>query len=149
MTADSVNMTRITGRLFAPVLGPLMQNRWIIALLALPAALQVGLTAAGMPAWQCPVKWTLGMPGPGCGLTRAMVSLLQGQWRASIQLHAFAPLFLGIGIMLAIGSILPQSLRQKVANRIAVFECRTGIVALLMLGLLAYWIVRIINLINQ
>ena len=146
MTVDSGNMMRIKGELFAPVLGPLMQKRWIIVLLAALTIVQVALTAAGTIAWQCPLKSTLGVVGPGCGLTRAMVLFAQGHWQAAIDLHAFAPIFFIIGIFLVIGSGLPAGPQQKIAYRIAAFERRTGIVALLILGILAYWILRIINL---
>lgn len=147
MTADSGNMARIKGGLFAPVMGPLMQNRWIIVLLAALTAVQVALTAAVTIAWQCPVKSTFGVICPGCGLTRAMVLFAQGNWKAAIDLHAFAPVFFGIGIFLAIGSILPAGLQHKIAYRIAAVERRTAFVALLILSILAYWILRIINLI--
>lgn len=137
-----------TGSWFrSPVLGPLLQNRSLIATLTAVAALQVGLTAAGLPAWQCPLRSTLGVPGPGCGLTRAIVLLLQGQWHASIASHAFAPLIAGIGILLAVGNLLPTGLRRKVAHRISTVERHTGIFALLMMSMLAYWILRLIQII--
>jgi hypothetical protein len=145
--ADTVKITRIRGELFAPVLGPLLQSRRIIVLLAAVTLAQVALTAAGITAWQCPVRSTLGVIGPGCGLTRAMVLLIQGHWQASFDLHAFAPIFLSIGICLAIGSILPARLRQTAAYQIANFERHTGIVALLGLSIMLYWILRIFNLI--
>jgi len=147
MTADSVNMTRIKRGLFVPVLGPLMQNRWIIALLATLTFVQVALTATGITAWQCPVRSTLGVLCPGCGLTRATVFLIQGHWQAAFDLHAFAPIFLGIGIFLAIGSFLPARLQQKAAYQITAFERHSGIVALFGLSFLLYWILRIVNLI--
>ena len=146
-TADSVSMTRIRDGLFAPVLGPLMQHRWIIVLLAAVTVVQVALIARGITAWQCPVRSTLGLDCPGCGLTRAMVLLIQGHWQASFELHAFASIFLGVGIFLAIGSILPARLQQRVAYRTANFERYTGIVPLIGLSFILYWILRILNLI--
>jgi hypothetical protein len=145
--ADPVKSTRVRGGLFVPVLGPLLQNRSIIVLVAAATLTLVALTAWGITTWQCPVRSTLGVICPGCGLTRAMVLSVQGQWQASFDLHAFAPIFLGIGIILVIGSVLPARLQQMVADRIAAFERRTGIVALLGLGLMLYWILRIFKLI--
>ena len=147
MTHDSGSMARIKGELFVPVLGPLMQHRWIIVVLAALTAMQVALSAAVTIAWQCPLKSTLGVICPGCGLTRAVVLFAQGHWKAGFDLHAFAPVFCGIGILLIIGSILPTGLRHKFAHRVAAFERRTAIVALLSLNLLIYWILRITNLI--
>jgi hypothetical protein len=145
--ADTVKIPRIRVGSFAPVLGSLLQSRWIIVLLAAVTLALVALTAAGITAWQCPVRSTLGVVCPGCGLTRAMVLLIQGRWQASFDLHAFAPIFLGIGIFLAIGSILPARLQQMVAYQIANFERHTGIVALIGLSFMMYWILRILNLI--
>jgi hypothetical protein len=145
--AETVKSTPLRGRLFEPVLGTLLQSRGIIILLAAMTLAQVVLTAAGITAWQCPVRSTLGVTCPGCGLTRAMVLLIQGHWRAALDLHAFAPIFLGIGSVLTIGSVLPARLRQMAAYQIARFERHTGIVALLGLSIMLYWILRIFNLI--
>ena len=148
MKADRIKITWIRSGFFSPVLGPLVQNRQAIVLLAAVTVVQVALTAAGTIAWQCPVKSTLGVVCPGCGLTRAMVLFAQGHWKAAIDLHAFAPIFFGVGIFLVAGSILPARLRQKIANQIAAFERLTGIVGLLVLSILVYWVLRIIGLIN-
>ena len=147
MTNDSGHIVRIKDELCAPVLGPLMQSRWIIALLIAATFVQIAFTATGITAWQCPVRSTLGVDCPGCGLTRAMVLLIQGHWQASFDLHAFAPIFLGIGIFLTIGSILPAGLQQRVAYQTVNFERHTGIVALLGFSFILYWFVRILNLI--
>ena len=148
MRADRIKINQIRSGFFSPVLGPLMRNRQAIVLLAAVTVGQIVLTAAGTIAWQCPVKSTLGVACPACGLTRAMVLFAQGHWKAAIDLHAFAPIFFGVGIFLVIGSILPARLRQKIANQIASFERLTGIVGLLILSILVYWILRIINLMN-
>jgi hypothetical protein len=146
--ADIAKIPRSGGGLFAPVLGPLLQSRGIIVLLAAVTLALVAFTAAGITVWQCPVRSTLGVVCPGCGLTRAMVLLIQGHWQASFDLHAFAPIFLGIGIFLAIGSILPARLRQAAVYQITNFERHTGIVALFGLSFILYWILRILNLMN-
>lgn len=145
--ADNQKITRLRDGFFEPVLGPLLQRRWIIVLLAAVSCAQVALTAAGITAWQCPVRLTLGVICPGCGLTRAMVLLIQGHWQAALDLHVFAPIFLGTGIFLGIGSLLPAGLRQMAACQIANFERRTGIVALIGLSFILYWILRILHLI--
>jgi hypothetical protein len=147
MKADGIKIDQIRNGFFSPALAPLMRNRRAVALLAAVTVVLLTLTAAGITAWQCPVKSTLGVSCPGCGLTRATVLLAQGHWKTAVNLHAFAPFFLGIGIYLITGSNLPPGLRQKMAHKTAAFERSTGIVGLLMLGFLAYWILRIINVI--
>jgi len=148
MKADRIKINQIRSGFFSPFLGPLVRNRQAIVLLAAVTIVQIALTAAGTIAWQCPVKSTLGVACPACGLTRAMVLFAQGHWKAAIDLHAFAPIFFGVGIFLVAGSILPARLQQKIANQIAAFERHSGIVGLLILSILAYWILRIINLMN-
>jgi len=148
MKADRIKITRIRSGFFSPVLGPLVRNRQAIVLLAAVTIVQLTLTAAGSTAWQCPLKSALGVACPACGLTRAMVLFAQGHWKAAIDLHAFAPLFLGAGIFLVVVSILPAGIQQKIADQIATFERLSGIVGLLSLSILAYWILRIINLMN-
>jgi hypothetical protein len=147
MKADRIKINPIRSGFFTPVLGPLVRNRQAIILLAAVTVVQAVLTAAGTIAWQCPLKSTLGVACPACGLTRAMVLFAQGHWKAAIDLHAFAPVFLGLGIFLVVGSILPTRLQRKIAFQIAAFEKLTGIVGLLSLGILAYWVLRIIHLI--
>ena len=147
MKADRTKFNQIRSGFFSPVLGPLVGNRQAINLLAAVTVLQFALTAAGTIAWQCPVKSALGVACPTCGLTRAMVLFAQGHWEAAIHLHAFAPIFFGVGIFLLVGSILPARLQQKFAYQVTAFERLTGIVGLLILSILTYWILRIINLI--
>jgi hypothetical protein len=120
-----------------------MQSRWIIALLGAATVFQVGVTAMAVTAWPCPLKSMLGVACPGCGLTRAIVLLVQGKWQAAVQIHAFAPVGLAIGILLMIGTLLPATLRHRAAERLATFEKRSGIVFWLILGALIYWICRL------
>lgn len=45
----------------------------------------------------CPIYRLLGVPCPGCGLTRAWCCFLMGEWRLAMQYHPLflpAPLFL-------------------------------------------------------
>jgi hypothetical protein len=147
MEADRIKITRIRSAFFSPVLGPLMRKRRVTVVLAIATVVQVLLTQTASAAWQCPVKSTLGVECPACGLTRAMALFARGHWKAAIDLHAFAPLFLGAGFFLVVSSILPARFQQKIADQIEAFERLSGIVGLLMISILAYWILRIINLI--
>jgi hypothetical protein len=144
MKAEPLKTAGIGKGLFSPVLGPLMQNRRLLALLAAVTAVLLAVTATGTASWQCPLKSSLGIACPGCGLTRAMVMFVQGHWQASLQLHAFAPVVLGVAILFAAGSVLPQKLRRRVADRLSAFERRTAISALMVVSLLIYWVLRTI-----
>lgn len=129
--------------LFAPVLAPLLSNRLFSLLLTGIGVLQVALVTAGLPGWQCPVKAALGVPCLGCGLSTAMALLLRGRWYDALSTHAFAPFFLFGFILMAVVGVLPERLRVSTIDRVASLERRTGLVAFLLLGLVAYWVVRL------
>jgi hypothetical protein len=144
MNAQRINMAAVRDRLYTPILAPMMQNRWINILLAATSVFLVTVTTFEVPAWQCPLKATLGVTCPGCGLTRAIVLLAQGQWLSAVKLHAFAPLGVAVGVLLVASALVPIKWRAKAAGRLAVFERRSGIGFWLLLSVLIYWICRLI-----
>ena len=134
--------SQITRFLFVPVLGPLIQDRRIILILVGVAALQVWLAAMGLPGWQCPIKSSLGIQCPGCGLSTSMALLIKGEWRAALSAHAFAPIFLVWFIMIAVIGILPEHLHRESVRRIAMFETITGCTSILLISITVYWLLR-------
>lgn len=106
--------------------------------------LQAGLVSLGLPGWQCPFLHILGLPCPGCGLSRAIVTLLQGDWRSSLELHAFAPIFVIALVLIAGITLLPQKQRVWVMGQLEMVERRTGITAIMLIGLVFYWLVRLL-----
>jgi Protein of unknown function (DUF2752) len=121
----------------------LLHSRPTAALLAGIAALQLGLVAFGLPGWPCPLLHGLGIPCPGCGLTRAAIELLRGQWRAGLSHHAFAPLLLAAVAVIGTASLLPERLRLPLLDGIERLERRSGLTALVLVGLVLYWIARL------
>jgi len=136
----------IKGQLSIPILAPLLEQRWVALLLEGIATLQVALVATGLGGWQCPVRTVLGIPCPGCGLTRAMVLLLRGEWQAALSTHIFAPLFLAGLALMAVVTVLPQPLHREAIRQIAALERRMGIVTWALVGLVVYWSVRLVRL---
>ncbi|MBV9209798.1 MAG: DUF2752 domain-containing protein [Acidobacteria bacterium] len=108
------------------------------------AAAQAALVSAGLPGWPCPFRYLLGIPCPGCGLTRAVAALLRGEWHASLSLHAFAPLFLIALTLIALAATLPERPRRSLVYTIENIEQRTGITALLLACLMLYWLIRVL-----
>lgn len=66
------------------------------------------LAAAGaliaVDGYLCPFAALTGWPCPGCGLTRASLALLQGQFERALQLHPLVPVLLPLlGLVVARG----------------------------------------------
>ena len=132
-------------KLFIPILAPIVQNRPLsVAIIGAASLLEI-LTWAGLPGWQCPLLSVLGIPCPGCGLTRAIAALLHGDWHQGLTLHAFAP-FMMLALVLIGSGLLPSNINQKLVTTIEVVERQTGIVAISLIGLVLYWLFRLIFL---
>ena len=128
--------------LYKPILASILNNRNACALITGAAILQLGLVSVGLPAWQSPTHMVFGIPDPGCGLSRAIVALLRGNWRTSLIFHAFAPLFVVALSLIGITTFLPRGPRDKLVALVEDLERRTGLTAILLLGLIIYWLAR-------
>jgi len=127
-------------------LASLLRDRRVALGVALVSAAQVLCVAAGVGGWPCPVKAALGIPCPGCGLTRATVALLRGDFADSLRAHAFAPVLLvGLALM-AVAAVLPARRRDAFAGLVGRIERRTGVSYVLAAALLLYWSVRLFSL---
>ncbi len=132
--------------LHRPFISPILQKRWIVLILTGAAALQIWITALGFQGWQCPIYSTLGIPCPGCGLSTATVLLIEGDWLNAMHTHAFSPVFFIGLILIGIFGILPSRFHHKALRRITVIEKRTGFAAYILLGIVAYWGLRLFGL---
>ena len=129
-----------------PILAPLLRKRVVCLAITGATILQLSLVMAGLPGWHSPVHYVFGLPDPGCGLSRAIVALLRGDWQTSLTFHAFAPLFVVALTLIAITAVLPAWPRDKIAAWVERIEGHTGLTAILLIGLVAYWLVRLLIL---
>jgi hypothetical protein len=130
--------------LFVPVLAPVLRDRRMMFAILGAAVLQLGLSSLKVSGWRCPILHFFGVPCPGCGLTRATLLLFHGDWQRSIAFHAFAPVFV-FAMFLIFGAVtLPQNPRERVINFTEAVERRTGITTILLLGLIVYWLARLL-----
>jgi hypothetical protein len=129
--------------LTATIFSSLMRNRNAAIAICLIGMAQVGLVALGLKGWLCPFLFVTGCPCPGCGLSRAAVAWLRGEWRFSLTLHAFAPILLAAISLLGFSCLLPAPLHHKLCGVIEKIERRTGFTAILLVGLLVYWLIRL------
>ena len=126
------------------VLTDLIRERTLMIVVCLVAAFQLSLSVSGLPALACPLLKLTGWPCPGCGLTRAVLALLDGEWKKSLTLHAFAPILLAALALIGIASFLPQQQRQRFADTVERVEKKTKLSAVLLIGLVVYWLIRLL-----
>lgn len=107
-------------------------------------ATHVVLTSAGFTGWSCPIYQATGCPCPGCGLGRACVLLLRGEWLPALRLHAFAPFLLLTLLVLGAGFVLRGWAREAWRRAVRGVEERTPIVPVLLVALLVYWALRLL-----
>lgn len=124
------------------LLGSLLASRVTCACLCGAALGHLALVATGLPGWPCPVRSALGIPCPGCGLGRAGVQLLRGEFSASLHTHAFAGMVIGALVLFALAVVLPGNLRRQMAATAASLERRGPLLPALLGALLIYWLWR-------
>ena len=129
--------------LFQPTLSSLLKNRANSAAISGVITLHLTLVASGIPSWQCPMRSGLGIPCPGCGLSRAINELIQGNLHDAILIHAFAPLVILVILLIFVNSLIPNSYRLSLANRLEIIERSTGITNFILITLIGYWIIRL------
>lgn len=130
--------------LLQPILAPILKNRATCVAITTAAMLQLSFVFAGLPGWRSPIHALLGIPDPGCGLSRAIVALLRGDLQTSLTFHAFAPLFVIALTLIALAAVLPHAARERIAMWIETLERRTGLTAFLLIGLVIYWLARLL-----
>ncbi|MBD1842522.1 DUF2752 domain-containing protein [Cyanobacteria bacterium FACHB-63] len=125
------------------MLASLVRSHQLCVILAATAALHFGLILLGLPGWQCPIRAGLGIPCPGCGLSRATLELLQGHFDHALRIHAFAPIAVGVGGFVLAAIVLPKSSRIELVRIVDRIERRTGITIVLLSSFLVYWLIRL------
>lgn len=129
-----------------PVFAQILESRPTTLLIVGAAVAHATLNLLGLPSWECPILHTLGVPCPGCGLSRGIGALLHGDWQTALTFHAFAPVFLASLIFMAVVLLLPVASRRQVVEWTRIFEAKTGLVAIGLIGLMVYWLARLVFL---
>ena len=80
---------------------PAMRPATLLTLgLAVAALLPVSFVTSGPSV--CPFKLLTGLPCPGCGMTRSVVTLLHGDLGASLYYHPLGFVIVGLAVALAL-----------------------------------------------
>lgn len=127
-----------------PIMAALMEDRRLGWAVMGAVALQGSLIILGLPGWPCPFRHTLGIPCPGCGLSRAMAALFRGDWETAWDFHAFAPLILVGLVVIMSASLLPQRQRLWLTGQVERIERRSGVTVMALIALIGYWLVRLL-----
>ena len=126
------------------LLAPILESRAMSLAIMGVALLHFGLISLGLPSIPCPIREVFGLPCPGCGLSRAIVALIHGNWQTSIRYHLFAPVFLIAFGLLVVATLAPVWFRPRFIGWIDRVESRTGISCILSMGLVVYWLIRLL-----
>lgn len=59
-------------------------------------------------------------------------------------MHAFAPVFLIALVVITASALSPRALAVRLANKAELIERYTGITAVLLIGLILYWLARLV-----
>ena len=137
--------TQRSGRMtwfFQPVIAPILLQQNTLRIMSVIASFQLVVTMSGVQGWQCPLYSTVDIPCPGCGLSAALVSLIRGDWRTALSIHAFSPLLATVILSMVILSLLPRRFYRISVHRLAVVESKSGLTGLLLIGFIGYWGLR-------
>lgn len=134
---------RIDFKEFRPVLAPILRKRAIALTISGIALLQMALTLHGLAGWQCPILYATNILCPGCGLSRAIAALLRGSWGTALTYHAFAPLCVIALIIIGGTALLPEDYWHTFIEKLDVIERSTAISLIMLIGLILYWVARL------
>ena len=127
-----------------PAFSSLLENRREGLIIVGAGVVHLGLNLAGLPGWNCPILAATGVPCPGCGLTRASMELIRGDFANSFQTHAFASIFLAALLLMMVTLVLPEPRRINLIAKVNHLETRSGFTAWVLFFLMLYWALRLI-----
>ena len=86
----------------------------------------------------CVFKGVTGMPCPGCGMTRACLAILQGEFTTAWRYHPFSFLLIGLAILI----VFQPEYTQETWETISLIKQKI-IVSTLILLCLSLWLVHL------
>ncbi len=100
---------------------------WTVEALLTPSARRLALAVVaasfffpitGLGVDLCMLHAATGLPCPGCGMSRAIAALSQGQWSAALGLNPFALFAWPTFMVLAALAVAPRAWRERVEARV-------------------------------
>lgn len=133
-------MTDVPVPPFARFLAHAAACRFAIAGVALHAALSA-TPIGGLP---CPLLTVAGVPCPGCGVTRATHALAVGDWSRALELHALAPVVVGLLGLVLLSALASAGGRAKLVAGVARVEGHTKFTHAVGAMVVFYWVGRLV-----
>lgn len=121
-----------------------LMSRPVAVALACGVGLHLLFSSVGLLIYRCPLQSVFALPCPGCGVSRAMLSLLRRDWAGAWAHHPFAPYFACLALLCAISAVLPEQRRKQFMEWALRIEQRTHVNALLLVAFAMYGAVRTI-----
>ena len=126
------------------MLRALLLNRPIAVAVLAPFCLHLILTALALPGYRCPFNAVTGLPCCGCGISRAIVLLMRGDFSAMAATHPFAPYFFALGVLTGVSVLLSNSQRGSLASVVVWIERRTWMNAIALTAFAVYGVVILV-----
>lgn len=70
--------------------------------------------------------------------------LLRGDLKGSLRYHAFAPILLFTIVAVILATVLPRSITEPIVSKAEELEGKTRITAIILIGLMLYWLARLL-----
>lgn len=122
----------------------LLQDQRLCIALTLGSGIYFLTYLCGFSLLECPSQSLFNKPCPGCGLTRSVATLANGNIQESIKLHALAIPYIALFSLIGLAAILPQQLRSQLIALVARSEQLTHWPSILAIVTIVYGLTRLI-----
>lgn len=109
----------------------LLRERAVVITLFLFSVVYLFLSLFEVPLWRCAWKIVTGWRCLGCGLTTGCKAFLRGRFAEGVEWNWFVPVVLLGLVMVPVILAFPKALRERVIDRLEVFEQRTRLTLIL------------------
>lgn len=119
--------------------------RWIFLGFSLTAFLALWLQNQGhkILIWGNPIKYIFGIPCPFCGMTRAMMMIIRGDYFQALSFHLFSfPIFIGIFLGIVI-VIIELTIKRNFLTYFKLSLSHHFIKKITLIAFLGYYILRL------
>lgn len=125
-----------------PWLAPLLRQTVLCRALVAAVGVLAMAHVMGFSLFPCYFATLTGLPCPGCGMTRATVALLKGNFRLALAYHPFSPGFMLMGGLMFYCAISPKKWRDPVIRGVSLVENHTRLPSIFLLAVLIYGLLR-------